>query len=331
MFAQAGPRPQVPERDLARIRAAARVEWQAQVVARQGRRLRVRRLVPAVVATGLLVAVGIGWWWKDRARPVDPTPIATVELLRGDVRVRQSPDGWSPRHGEPTMGDTLVAGTTLVTGARGEPGMLAVALVDGESVRMDSGTRVRLVSRRRLALETGTLYADSGVSTGGGEGLEIVTAWGSVRDVGTQFEVRVAEDEEVALRVRVREGRIAVASGGASHTVGAGQELRMRADRTVSRHPIERHGAAWNWTLAAAPGIDIDGRTLSSFLDWACRETGWELRYADAEAARAAAQIRLQGTIEGLTPDQAVRAVLPGSRFDSRLEDGTLTVFRAPD
>lgn len=330
MFAHAGPRPHVPERDLARIRAAARAEWQQLIAARQ-RRAHVRRLVPALVATGLLLALGVGWWWRDRTLPVDPTPIATIELLRGDVRVRETPDGESSRHREPTVGEPLVAGTTLATGARGAAGTVALTLADGESVRLDSGTRVRLVSRRRLALETGTLYADSGVSTGGGGGLEIVTAWGSVRDVGTQFEVRVAADEDVALRVRVREGRVAVAAGGASHTVVEGQELWMRDDRTVSHHPIERHGPAWDWALAAAPSIDIEGLTLSSFLDWACREIGWELRYADADAARAAAEIRLQGTIEGLTPDQAVRVVLPGSRFDSRLEDGTLTVFRAPD
>ncbi|MGH9381125.1 MAG: FecR domain-containing protein [Thermoanaerobaculia bacterium] len=332
LLATAGPRPRVPERDLARIRAAARAEWQELVVARQKPAISVRRLASALAAAGLLVALGVGWWWRDRTLPVEPVPIAVVELLEGNVRALGLPDGEPDGRRDLTVGDVLVADTTLTTDAGQAPGIVALTLADGESVRLDSGTRVRLVSRRRLALDAGTLYADSGVSTPPGrEGLEIATAWGSVRDMGTQFEVRVADDEDVALRVRVREGGVAIASGGESHTVIGGQELRMHGDRTVSLHEVARYGPAWEWTVAAAPGIDIEGRTLASFLEWAGRETGWKLRYADAEAARAAAEIRLQGTIEGLTPDQAVRVVLPGSRFDSRLKEGTLTVFRTRD
>lgn len=330
LLTDAGRRPLVPEKDLARIRAAARAEWQQVVVTRRKHPVIVRRLVPALVATGLLVAVGVSWWWRDRTLPVDSGPMATVELLEGDVRVQRPPGGKTGRRLDLMVDDVLVAGTTLVTEAAESPGILALTLADGESVRMDSGTRVRLVSRRRLALEAGTLYADSGVSTAGGERLEIVTAWGSVRDVGTQFEVRVAEGEDVALRVRVREGKVTVAWRRGSHIVAQGQELRMRDDGAVSRHEIARHGPAWDWTLAAAPSIDIEGRTLASFLEWVCRETGWELQYADSGAARSATEIRLHGTIEGLTPDEAVRVVVPGSGFGFHVEDGTLSVSRTP-
>lgn len=328
LLAAAGRRADVPKRDLAMIRAAARAEWRELVTARRAPTAVARRLVPAALAAGLLLALAVGWWWRERTPPVDTVPLATVELLRGGVQVQSPTDRPSEELPAPTVGDALVAGTTMTTEAGRPPGIVALTLAGGESVRLDSGTRVRLESRRRLALEIGTLYADSGVSSGEGSGLEIVTPWGRVRDIGTQFEVRVAADENEVLRVRVREGRVAVAAGAASHVVGEGQELRMRGDRTVRRRDIARHGPAWDWTLAAAPAIDIDGRTLSSFLEWACRETGWELRYADAEAARAAAAITLQGDIEGLTPDQAVSVLLPGSRFDFRLEDGTLTVFR---
>lgn len=328
LLTTAGRRAEVPERDLAMIRAAARAEWQELVATRPAPRVATRRLVPALLATGLFLVLAVGWWWRTRTPPVDTVPLATVELLRGDVQVRRPTDRGSGEPLEPAVGDVLVAGTTVTTEAGRPPGIVALTLADGESVRLDSGTRVRLESRRRLALEIGTLYADSGAATAGEEALEIVTPWGSVRDVGTQFEVRVAEGEDVALRVRVREGGVAVASGGESHTVAGGQELRMHGDGTVSRHQVARYGPAWAWTLAAAPSIDIDDRPLSSFLKWVCRETGWELRYADPELARSAPEIRVRGNIEGLTPEEAVSVVLPASGLDYRVEDGTLWVFR---
>lgn len=326
LLTDAGRRPEVPQRDLTMIRAAARAEWQELVAGRRKRRHAARRLVPLTVATSLILALALGWWWTSQRSPIVSTPIATVELLKGDVRVQGPPDRRSEQHRELTVGDALIAGTTLMTEEDGSPGIVTLTLAGGESVRLDSGARTRLVSRNRLALETGTLYVDSGDSPGTEEGLEIVTALGSVREIGTQFEVRVAEGNEVALRVRVRDGTVSVASGAGSHTVSTGEELRLRRDGGVERGAIVRHGVAWEWVVDAAPALDIDGLPLGAFLRWVSRETGWEVRYVDPAFATDAETIVVRGSIEGLSPDEAVSVVLPGSRVDYRLEDGILFI-----
>lgn len=326
----AGRRPEVPRRDLAMIQTAARAEWQELVAARRRRGFAFRRAAALAVATSLILAVAAGWWWTQRTS-ADSTPIATVALLDGGVRVQGPPDRQDERRREPAVGDDLLPGTTLATEGRGNPGMATLTLANGESVRLDAATTVRLATRSRLELDRGTLYVDSGSSPAAEDRLEVVTAWGSVREIGTQFEIRVVEGDDVPLRVRVREGSVSVAADTGSHSVAMGQELRLHRDGGVSRRPVASHGPLWEWTLAAAPGIDVDGRTLHSFLEWACRETGWRLRYADEALARsAAAEIILSGNIEDLTPDEAVSVMVQASGLDSRVEDGTLWITRNP-
>ena len=59
------------------------------------------------------------------------------------------------------------------------------------------------------------------------------------------------------------------------------------------------------------------------------REGGWTLRFADAAAARLAGEAVLRGTVAGLTPEQALAAVLPTCGLAHRFEGGDLVVGRA--
>ena len=91
---------------------------------------------------------------------------------------------------------------------------------------------------------------------------------------------------------------------------------------------MEPDGPEWLWILEAAPALDIEGRSLASFLDWVSRETGWQVRYADEEIARSAQTISLHGTIEGLRPDESLGMILQGSGLDYRKDDGAVVVVR---
>ncbi|HEX7185342.1 MAG TPA: FecR family protein [Thermoanaerobaculia bacterium] len=325
LLESAGRRPAVPAEDLARIEAAARAQWQELVAAGQKRRRAFRRtVVPLALAASLILAVAVRWGWKTEPPPEASGPIATVQLLKGAARM-EGPPGQERR--EVTAGDALAAGTVIATGGGGSRGLLALRFLGGESVRLDAGTRVRLVSRTRLELEAGAVYVDSGKAAGGS--LEVGTSWGSVREVGTQFEVRVEGGEDPALRVRVREGAVSLLRGGGSDSVAAGGELRLHRDGRVSRGAVEPRGKAWDWVLAAAPSLDIEGLTLREYLDWVSRETAWRLRYEDDALAGLVAGIRLHGTIEGMAPDESLSIVLPGSGLGYRIEGGTLLVTRA--
>ena len=90
------------------------------------------------------------------------------------------------------------------------------------------------------------------------------------------------------------------------------------------------HGDAWRWAEAGAPPFAIEGRSLDEFLAWAARETGRNLVYASADAARESEQTRLKGSVAGLSPEAAVAAVLaaePG--LQHQIASGQIRIERA--
>jgi hypothetical protein len=225
-----------------------------------------------------------------------------------------------------------------VAGSQSEPsepsgrrGFLALRLANGAAVRIDDRARVRIASASTLELRQGALYVDSGNGEGsrrGGNTVEVLTRFGVVHEVGTQFEVRVENAAEGSLRVRVREGAVRLQQNEAAHTAQAGEEITLLAAGILERRAVETAGEVWSWVLAAAPALDIENVSLRTYLEWVARETGWRVRYADTELESEAATILLHGTIEGLRPDESVTVVLPGSGLGHRIEGGVLRVFR---
>lgn len=293
LLEEAGPRPEVPPEDLAKIKAAFRVEWERRV-----HRRRANSYLPWAIAASVLLALGLGWWlWP------------AVSSRTGDIVARV--EGTSGK-GE---GEAYLSGTGIVTGE--EP--LALRLENGQSLRLDADTRVRLVSSSAIELRRGAVYLDS---RGNGT-VAVHTPLGVVTEIGTQFEVRLLES---AVRVRVREGAVLVES----HRVEAGTELTLRSDGSLDRQKVASYGPPWSWVLKAAPPLVIEGLTLEQFLNRVGRETGWQIRYADPETAESAGAILVHGDLGDLSPDQAPDVVLPGAGLDHQLLDGTLVV-RAPN
>jgi len=194
-------------------------------------------------------------------------------------------------------------------------------------VRLDSETRVRLLSGPVLQLDRGAVYIDSDPGRPRRAAVEINTPMGLVRDVGTQFEVRL---ENTELRVSVREGLATLVRAGQTFTAPAGSRLLVRAGGQVETSAAPSQGPDWDWVLAIAPPFDLEGRTLAQYLDWITRETGWRVDFADPAIARNASTIVLHGSIAGLRPDETPMAVLPTCGLSHRLTDGTLTIAAAP-
>jgi ferric-dicitrate binding protein FerR (iron transport regulator) len=272
LLEEAGPRPEVPPEDLAKIKAAFRAEWEGHV---RRRRSPDRRLW--LLAASVLLAIGLGWWFWPASPPAS------------------------------------VAGPELETETP------AAFRLKGASLRLDAGSRVRLVSASEIRLERGAVYIDSqGAGT-----VAVQTPLGTVTEIGTQFEVRLLES---AVRVRVREGAVRVES----HRAEAGTELTLKADGSVTQSRIAAYGPPWDWVLKAAPPIRIEGLTLEEVLDRVARETGWTVRYEDPGLAASAGEIVVHGNVEHLAPEQALEVVLPGAGLDHRVVDGVL-ILRAPN
>jgi hypothetical protein len=305
------------------VRATVHAAWRAEARRRTGRR---RLAIGAAAALLATVAVLAGR--PRESAPVRPkAPVAaaaaaSVVRWEGAVAGVQVDGTLGRRVLRP--GDGLAVGAVIETPALGR---LALALAGGASVRLDGGSRLTLAAPGILSLERGALYVDSGPDRRPGSGVEVRAAGGVARDVGTQFEVRVADG---GLRVRVREGAVHLTAGGQAASAEAGEELRAAGGR-LERSVIAPDDPAWRWTQAVAPPFRLEGATLAGFVAWSCRESGWRCRYAHPEDASAAAGVVLHGSVEGLTPEQAMAAVLPTAGFTRRGAGGELTIARAAD
>jgi hypothetical protein len=316
----AGPREAVPEDRMRRVKAAVRAQWRQQARARS-RRIAIGWAL-GTLAVAALVLVGVRLVVRHAA-PVESARhnVATMDAVSGAVRLLSSSE-----HGavEPTLvgiGDHIRVGDGLDTTSGGLAGL---RLPGGASVRVDRGTRLRLLSVTTLVLDQGAIYVDSGV--GRDASLEVRTAVGSVRDIGTRFEARFNGS---ALRVRVRDGLVRLSQNRRSHDATPGDELTLNGDGSVVRRIVPVHGPDWAWAVALAHHFDLEGRSLRDFLDWIAGENGWQLRYADASVEDKAMTTILHGSIQGLTPEEALAAVLPASGVGYRLENGVLLIQRA--
>ena len=309
-----GVRPAVPVEREQRVRRAVMANWK-----RVNRRRAVwrRTATAAALLSAAAVMVMTARLWTNREAPFAPEPapaiVANIERVE--------------RHGGYTAGDGIRAGARIETPADGR---LALRLSDRTSLRLDRATRVRLVSAGILELATGALYVDTG---GASTGVEVRTPRGVVRDIGTQFEVRV---DPSALRISVRSGRVELQAGheraGVRSTidpvsVGPGTQLTL-TDKGSDTAVISASGPAWAWAAALSPAFDINGKPLASFLEHLAREYGWTIRYEDAQLARDASGIILHGSVAGLSPEDSLAVAMRTSGLSSSLREGEIRVSR---
>lgn len=296
------------------LREHLRTEWRS-IVADRGRRKRQRTYL-ALAASIMAAAVAV-WALAPRLAATGDV-VATVALATGDMRVTS---GWFDSWHGVAGGQDLVEGQTLETGATGRG---ALALPEGISARVDRGTRLVVAAADRLVLERGTLYVDSGSAPGPAAPLDVVTPTGIVRHVGTQYEVRLLDS---SVQVSVRDGTIEWRSRrGDVERSDSGVKLTITKDGRIERTSVPPYGAAWDWTLEAAPTIDIEGMPLAQFLAWAARETGRAVVYASPQANAEAADIVVHGSIAGLTPAEALDAVLATTSVHADASGGNLVV-----
>ena len=310
----AGPRPTAPQERERRVRDEVHAHWVEMLRARRRRRWLVRG--SGLLAASLLVVAGLAL--KQEVVPVAPPfegTVAIVEAVNGPVYVERA-DG--SERSEVRPGDPLEAGDSVDTGILGR---VALRLTSGSALRLDHRTRLEGLTDVAVALHSGALYFDSG-----GESrppVEVHTPLGVVQDIGTQYELRLIDEEA---RVRVREGSVHLDQEGRIFDAGRGIELVVDSTGRMTRRSVPIFGPDWDWVLAVAPAFELEGRSLDSFLSWVTRETGWSPAFSDPETATSAADVVLHGSITGMRPDQALDAVLPTCGLAHRLEGGILRI-----
>jgi ferric-dicitrate binding protein FerR (iron transport regulator) len=302
LLRQIGSRMGPPSDATQQIRRAVHAEWQAMAAGRRSRR---RPIAFAIAASVAVVMLALAVTLRSVAPPA-AIPVAVLERIEGRLEIRSAADEARPVQ----AGRQIVAGETVVTDSTTRA---ALRLADRISVRLDSNTTIAALGRDRLELRAGTVYVDAGPPQRSYLPLEIVTAAGPVRHVGTQYQVQ-SRDGHVT--ISVREGRIELVRPRGLETARAGEQLAASPNGELTRGSLAAHDSIWAWALQIAPPFHIEGQPLATFLEWAARETGRTLEYGSPDVAAAARDLRLRGSIANLTPDAALAAVLSTTQFE---------------
>lgn len=304
LFAHAQPRPEPPADDTEEIRRAVLTEWDTVT----GRRIARRR---AGLAAGAAAMLAIALYVGGGREPTPAPLVASVERAQGTVE--------SGTGSQLTVGGGLVAGTEIVT----REGQLALRLTSGGSLRVAAQSRVVLVSGDEAELVAGILYFDSEGRRGATE-FTVTTKLGQIRDVGTQFFVHILDNDR-RLDVGVRAGRVILARDGMSRSAVIGERLVATEDNAIQRESLATFGADWEWAERVAPPFDIDGRTVSDFLQWFAAQTGRTIDFVDAEAERLARDTVLNGSID-LEPMRKLAAVDALTDLTFEVEGGRVLI-----
>lgn len=320
LLRHAPPRPAPPTSAVDAARAALRGEWRETIGRHQRRRRAVRYAIAATVILGAFAAFNL---FRVPAPPA--VQVASIDKSFGPVYLLG--DGAELRSTDEFA--AILSGQTIVTGA--DAG-LAVTWGDGGSLRLDQDTRVEFTDAQSVFLREGRVYFDSrgselaaGLDAVSSPAFFLHTAQGRVRHVGTQYMARVDGD---TLVVSVREGEVAVDGNYHDRNVNTGQQLTLTGRQRPVVLGIPAGGSEWDWVGATTPPVDVDGRGLYEFLEWASRELGLKLEY-EGNAESVARGAVLRGSIDS-HPADALRMRLASAALSWRIEEGVVYVGDEP-
>ena len=319
----AGERPEIPLSIESRVHHRVQQEWQASTTkpngdkvyaevhkswrrsAGQGRLL--RWLMPIGVAASGILAFTL----LSQPEPLPASVIATVASVIAPT----------PSANNYAQGAAVYEGDVLETGPNGG---LSLLLARNATLRIDENTRLRVDKVDEFTLLSGRIYADTGQFIYRDGGLTIDTPFGVVRDIGTQFSISANAS---SLDVAVREGRVELAHQSTAYSARMGERLTLSQGQVASVSELDTHDAYWNWIVNLTPAYDTANKSLLDFLKWAARETGRELRFETDESRMFAMRTDVHGSVTGLTPDEALEAVLSTTTLEYRIEQEKVVLF----
>ncbi len=294
--------------ELARERVAT--HWE-QVVAEQQRdraRIPIRHLA---VAASIVVAVGASFlFW--RLGDVPPVIVsASVDRVLGEVMVADEAVG---------KGDVIGVDALVTTGPDSR---IALRMAGGQSLRIDTSSQLLVHSSNHVSLQSGGIYIDTNAASNPLP-VMVSTPFGVARDVGTQFQVRLAAS---VLMVGVRDGAVEIAQAGQqSFSVNKDRLVELDVNGKKSERFVATDDPIWDWAETVAPEFDIEGISLQRYLAWYATKSGLRLAWADDASEAEAEKVKLSGSIIGATLQESLLTVQQIAPFDYRIEGETIWV-----
>ncbi len=308
LLTKAGPRSAPPARIEAEVRAAVHAEWQHLLHSRKLKQQQ-RWLSAAAVFMG---ALSIGWLARNMSIN---TPVTNAPALLASITYSQ---------GRTTLNDsTLTTQTQLHAGDHlhtDSNSALRIELQSGISLRIAAGSDVKLNAADELQLQQGSIYVDSNDNRAP---LNVHTTYGDISHIGTRY--FIAADTQ-AVQVAVRTGQVAIRTNQQQTTVNALEQVQVGPVQQIQRSVLQLDDPRWQWAQTLATPFVLENRSLSEFLQWVERETGYEVRYASNEVSKAAARTVLHGQQTSLPPLQALQVVAASTDFRITTQDQQLVI-----
>ena len=306
----AGARDTIDVERLEKARRRVGAHWE-QVVAEQrhgGVRAQFRYVA---AAASIVVAVGASFLlW----RAVDVGPAiasASIDRVLGEVTVANE---------VATKGDVVGEDALIATGPNSR---IALRMAGGQSLRVDTSSQLLVHSSNHVSLQSGGVYIDTDIASSSLP-IMVSTPFGVARDVGTQFQVRLAES---VLIVGVRDGVVEVAQAGQrSLSVNKDRFVELDMNGKKAERILSADDPSWDWVETVAPEFDIQGESLHRYLTWYAGQRGVELVWADDASEAKAERIELAGSIANTTLHESLLIVQKIAPFEFRIEGDTLWV-----
>jgi ferric-dicitrate binding protein FerR (iron transport regulator) len=310
-----------------RVRAAVHAQWRVSLPSTAPvsggetrapdaapRRVRWPLALAASVAVAL-VAGGLSW----QSSRIGAT-VAVAEVVRGPVSIT-SPGLVGTR--ESALAASAAVATRQVV-STGVDGAALLRLGPGLTLRLAANSRLALTGAGEVSLEAGSVYVDADPRHGT-QPLTVATALGSVRHLGTQYSVSATGSR---LEVAVREGRVqlALSAGREPLQAQAGEALRVAASGEVERLAVRADDTRWAWLGAVPVPFELQGASLSAFLEWYARESGHAVSFAGPGDEARAREVVLSGSIAGLSPEEALQVVVASAGITADRDGGQLVL-----
>jgi len=321
LLKHASPRPMPSQSDEAAVRQVLRAEWREV----SGRHRSRRRIVGFAMAATVLIGV-FSVFSLFRMPVVDAVQVATIEKSFGSIYLL----GKSSVLRETPALSRVLSGQTIVTG---DEAGIALAWDHGGSVRLDANTRVTFRDDESVYLESGRVYFDSepstliaGITAGDTKAFVVITDYGEVSHIGTQFMTHVDDGN---LSISVREGRVEVDGRYYDYVASSGQQVTLTGRQQPAVLSISGYAKDWSWVSRTSPPVDVDGRSIYEFLQWVYRETGLEPRF-EGQAEQVARIELLKGTIDA-EPLEALPRWMATTALGYKINDGEGVIYVSDD